>query len=45
MQSLINQIIKIQKEDLYITFQDIESNVRREIQKNEKILKSLLSQY
>ena len=44
MQSLINQLVKMQKEDLYITFQDIASKVRREIEKNEKILKSLPSQ-
>lgn len=44
MQSLINQLVKIQKEDLYITFQDIASKVRREIEKNEKILKELPSQ-
>ncbi len=44
MQSLIEQLIKIQKEDLYITFSDIATKVRREIEKNEKILKSLPSQ-
>jgi hypothetical protein len=44
IQSLIKQLVKMQKEDLYITFQDIASKVRREIGKNEKILKSLPSQ-
>ena len=44
IQALIEQLIKIQKEDLYITFADIASKVRREIDKNEKTLKSLPSQ-
>ena len=44
IQALINQLIKIQQEDLYITFSDIASKVKREIEKNEKLLKSLPSQ-
>ena len=44
IQALIEQLIKIQKEDLYITFSDIASKVKREIEKNEKLLKSLPSQ-
>ena len=33
IQALIEQLIKIQKEDLYITFSDIASKVKREIEK------------
>ena len=44
IQSLIEQLIKLQKEDLYITFSDIASKVRKEIEKNEKMLKGLPSQ-
>ena len=44
MQSLIHQLIEIQKKDLFVTFSDMASKVRMEIEKNEKFLKSFPSQ-
>ena len=44
IEALINQLIEKQKQDLNITFSDIISKVRKEIEKNEKILKTLPSQ-
>jgi len=44
MQSLIRQLIEIQKKDLLITFSDITSKIKNEIEKNENMLKNLPSQ-
>lgn len=44
MQSLIHQLIEIQKKDLFVTFSDMAYKVRMEIDKNERFLKSFPSQ-
>ena len=44
MEKLIEQLIKLQKNDLYMTFSDIAFKVKKEIEKNEKTLKSLPSE-
>ena len=40
IQSLIQQLIEIQKKDLLVTFSDMANKVRQEIDKNEKYLKT-----
>ena len=44
IESLIEQLIKIQKEDLISTFLDIASKIKLEIEKNEQLLEKFPSQ-